>query len=94
MSFIDFLIYTVAVLVAGALSIPFSAMIARKRPVLVFLLPFILGFLSLILFIIYWTNGGQDRLIYYTLGLYSLLASGGSILGSIYIILIRRHYRI
>ena len=30
MSFIDFLIYTVAVLVAGALSIPFSAMIARK----------------------------------------------------------------
>lgn len=92
MKFTDFLIYTVAVLVSGTLSIPFSAMIARKRPLLVFLLPLILGVLSLVCYIIYWTS--QDKLLFNTLGLYSLLASVGSILGSIYIILIRKHYRI
>ena len=90
----EFLIYTGAILLAGVLSIPFSAMIARKRPLLVFLLPLILGVPSLIFYIVFWTNDGQDRLIFYTLGLYSLFATGGSILGSLYIIIIRRYYRI
>ncbi|MCK9471126.1 MAG: hypothetical protein WC006_05125 [Bacilli bacterium] len=94
MDLLDFLIYAVAVLVSGSLSIPFSAMIARKRPLLVFLLPLILGVLSLIFYIVHWTNNGQENPTYYILGLYSLLASAGSIIGSIYIILVRKHYRI
>ncbi len=93
MNFMDFLIYVAAVLLAGVLSIPFSAMIARKRPLLVFLFPLILGVLSLIFYIIHWSEPGGNLTIH-ILGLYSFLASIGSILGSIYIISIRKYYRI
>ena len=93
MGFLDFLIYTLAVLVSGALSIPFSAMIVRKKPILVFLLPIVLGILSLIFFILYWTNIDQGKLFYYLWGLYSLLAAVGAVIGAIFII-IRKHYKI
>jgi len=94
MWYFDVLIYVLAVLFAAAVSIPFSAMIARKRPLLVVLLPVLLLLISLVLHIIYWNSTGEEGFIYQTYGLYSLFAAGGALLGSCYIILIRVKYRI
>ena len=94
MSFIDFLVFAIAVLFSGVVSVPFSALVARKRPLLVFLLPLLLAIISLISYIVFWKSNHSNKDVFNMIGLYATLASIGSIFGSLYIIVIRRYYRI